>query len=273
MYDKKEYDSSRKNRKKRKKECKEESKINRKMVINIAIVMLITIALIYTAYSKYQSYKNQNLYSEAKPIAIETESNRQFSVEQLKETVADLHATNDDVKAWIQIPNTEINYPMLQYSDNDYYLHRDYNKDYTKYGSIYMNYKSDFSDVNSNIIVYGHNMNDGQMFATLNKYTEEEFYQEHSEFYIVTAEEVFIYEIFGVFNSKIYKENETGVFRYYQYNNLENESEFQEYIENIQSEQLFESGREPEYGRQIMTLSTCRPGANNNRIVVVAQRK
>lgn len=243
----------------------------RKKYINISIVVLFIVVVSYAGYDMYQSKINQKLYAEAKPLVIETQTQEVVSLEELKAAVKNLEEENQEVVGWIQIPETIVDYPLLQSKDNDYYLRRNYKKEYSKYGSIFMNYKSDLNDKSSNGIIYGHNMSDGQMFATLNEYSEKTFYDEHDFLYIATVDEVYKYEIFSVFNSKVYEEKETGVFRYYNYIDFNDEKVFNEYIDNVKKEQLYDTGREPIYGQQLITLSTCRPGANNNRIVVVAQ--
>lgn len=105
---------------------------------------------------------------------------------------------NEDIYAWITIPDTNIDYPILQHpTEPDYYL--DYNIDGTKGypGCIYSQYlnSKDFSDFNT--VLYGHNMRIGTMFANLHKYEDEEFFETHPYVYIYTPQNVLVYQIFA----------------------------------------------------------------------------
>lgn len=106
--------------------------------------------------------------------------------------------TNKDIYAWIYIPGTKVDYPIVQHpTDNKYYL--DYNLDGTKGypGCIYTeNYnKKDFTDRHT--VIYGHNMKNGSMFATLHRYEDREFFDKNRYIYVFTENDVFVYKIFA----------------------------------------------------------------------------
>lgn len=112
-----------------------------------------------------------------------------------------LYETNEDIYAWIYIPNTNVDYPVLQHPDlNDYYL--DYNLDHSKgypgciYSQVTHNSK-DFTDFNT--VLYGHNMRNGTMFRTLHNFEDETFFNENRYVYIYTPEHVFVYDIFAAY--------------------------------------------------------------------------
>lgn len=102
-----------------------------------------------------------------------------------------------DVAAWIYCPDTKINYPVVQGEDNEYYLHRLVNGEYNIGGTLFMDFRnsSDFSDWNT--IIYGHNMKNGSMFAVLPDYMEQEFYEEHPVWYLLTEECDYRIELVG----------------------------------------------------------------------------
>lgn len=125
---------------------------------------------------------------------------------------ASLQQVNAEVKGWIWIYDTVVNYPLLQSGrNNDAYLHKTYDGTHNSSGSIFMDYRNagDFSDANT--IIYGHNMKNGKMFAVLKKFGNQEFYDGHREFYIMTAEGNRRYEIIAAFQtdalSDIYTRN------------------------------------------------------------------
>lgn len=123
-----------------------------------------------------------------------------------------LQAINREVKGWIWIYDTVVNYPLVHSGqNNDAYLHKTYDGTSNSSGSIFMDYRnaSDFSDANT--IIYGHNMKNGKMFAVLKKFGNQDFYDSHREFYIMTPEGNRRYEIIAAFQtdalSDIYDRN------------------------------------------------------------------
>ena len=112
---------------------------------------------------------------------------------------ASLQEVNSDIIGWLQVEALEdINYPIVQGKDNDYYLHRTTKKTYNFAGSIFLEYqnKPDFSEPHS--IVFGHNMKNGSMFGQLDKFRKPEVYNKSRYFWICTPERNYKYEIFSV---------------------------------------------------------------------------
>lgn len=188
------------------------------------------------------------------------------------EKVKELKQENNEIKGWIKIEGTQINYPLLQSEDNNYYLSHNYKKEKNSCGSIYINSKSNIEDQNANVIIYGHCMKNGEMFANLHKYKQKEYYEEHPEIKIITEEKEETYEIICAFKSRIYYQDEKNVFRYYNQHNFENEEQYNKYIENCKKIQLYETGIEAKYGEQLITLITCEYSQENGRMVVVAKK-
>lgn len=100
----------------------------------------------------------------------------------------ELWQSNEDVIAWIKIPGTNIDYPIVQTTDNDYYLHRDLYGNDSNHGTIYLDYESNQDFNGYNHILYGHNMKDGSMFKDVVKYKDPDFFKEHQRFEIYTPE-------------------------------------------------------------------------------------
>lgn len=110
---------------------------------------------------------------------------------------ASLKEINENVVGWLYLPDTVINYPVVQGEDNSYYLKRLVDGSYNANGSLFVDYqnKMDFSD--DNTLIYGHHMNSGKMFATLVKYKDQEFYDAHPVAYFLTEEKDYKIEIFS----------------------------------------------------------------------------
>lgn len=186
--------------------------------------------------------------------------------------LSELYSQNSDLIAWINIPDTNINYPVMQTKDDpDYYLHKGFDKEYSDYGCPYVAENCDVDRPSDNIIVYGHNMVVGVMFAQLEKFEDKDFWSEHKEFSFYTLHEKRKYEIFAVFKTTVYDEN-TDEFKYYQFVDSSDKEDFNAYVDKCKSLALFDTDVEVKYGDKLITLSTCEYSGDNSRLVVVAKQ-
>ena len=140
-------------------------------ILNFILILLIIIFILSSYnyfHNLFEDKKNNNLYQEIiNDYTIINEDDNSNEINDYID-VKKLKEVNSDVKGWISIPNTNINYPILQGSNNNYYLNRDINKEYNRNGSIFMDYRNhEFND--NNTIIYGHNMNTEAMFSDLIK--------------------------------------------------------------------------------------------------------
>ena len=136
------------------------------------------------------------------PIPLETDAEGKTTVKAypvLKNPVdfESLKKVNEDIIGWIRVNALDISYPIAQSTDNDYYLHRTFERVDNFAGCIFMEYQnhSDFSDKNT--IIYGHNMKNGSMFGTLRKFYEDEVYEKAPYFWIYTPDKIYRYDIFS----------------------------------------------------------------------------
>lgn len=248
---------------------------NKKYILVPLIILLITL-LCYLFYNFYINMRDKKLSENLQnglTNCISTNEINNDMHNELIEKVKELQKENEDVKAWIKINDTNINYPVVQANDNDYYLYRNYKKENSNYGSIFIDSNSNIENPNSNIIMYGHNMKDGSMFKDLLKYADEEYYNNHKYIEFVTNTSSSTYEIIAVFKSRIFYKNEKNVFRYYQCTNLNNEQDYNYYVNNCKELSLYDTGVNAEYGEQIITLITCEYSSENGRMVVIAKKK
>ena len=236
------------------------------IILVIAFIASITYILLYFYNFNKDEEQNQDLVRDFTTEEI-SKVNSEF-VEKIKE----LQQENSDVKGWIRIDGTKINYPLVQTTDNDYYLTHNYIKENSDYGSIFLNRISNLKDISSNVIIYGHNMDDGQMFGELLKYENKDFYDEHSIIRIITEESEAEYKIIYAFKSRIFYKDEIDVFRYYRYYNFSNENKYNEYLNNCKELELYDTKVTAKYGEQLITLISCEYSQDNGRIVVVAKK-
>lgn len=182
---------------------------------------------------------------------------------------AELYTMNTDTVGWVRIDGTRINYPVMQTQDSqDYYLKRDFYKEYSIDGSIYVREQCDVFTPSDNVTIYGHRMNSGAMFADLLNYKDEAFWAENRYIQFDTIREHHTYEILSVF--KISTSADNG-FQYHTFVDMD-QAQFTEYVAQCKDRALYDTGVTAEYGDKLITLSTCEKGNSNMRVVIVAKR-
>jgi len=186
----------------------------------------------------------------------------------------DLYLANQDIIGWIKIDGTGVDYPVMQtQSENEYYIHRDFNRESSSSGTPFMDASSDIFIPTSNFLIYGHNMKNGTMFHDILKYDNEAFYEKHRTFRFDTIYKggQGTYEVIAAGYSEIYPENSQN-FKYYQYADLTSKEEFYEYVQGVKSLTPYEIEATAEYGDQLVTLSTCAYHTDNGRFFIVGKR-
>lgn len=183
-----------------------------------------------------------------------------------------LYAKNSDLVGWISIEDTDIDYPVVQSDDNDFYLRRNFDKNTDNNGAIFMDYRSDAVNVTTNTILYGHNMNSGLMFGGLSKYLEEDYYNKHKtiKFNSIYVEKE--YEVVAVCLSQVANQTDNN-FRYYNFIQAENEAQWAAFVDNINALSIFTGHVDLEVGDEVLTLSTCNNYIEDGRLFLVAKRK
>lgn len=188
------------------------------------------------------------------------------------EKYAKLHAENEDMVGWLEIPGTSINYPVMQRAGNEYYLHNDFYGEEDRHGCLFVKDIADVDTPGDCFIIYGHNMKDGTMFGDLDEYRSENYYKEHSLLKFDSLYEEREYEIMAVFLSHVYKEGEEG-FRYYEFYTADTEEVFEDFYGNVMGQSLYDTGVSAAYGDTFLMLSTCAYHEEDGRLVVVAKQK
>ncbi len=174
-----------------------------------------------------------------------------------------LQATNEDVIGWIVIPDSEIDYPLLQGEDNEYYLNAAWDGTHNIAGSIFMECRNNTNFSDFNTIIYGHNMRNGSMFASLKDYSEQEYYEKHPEIYIVDENGVKRYEVVSAYYADVTWDTYRLVFN--------DEVTKQKLLEFSTAQSEIETELTPNVKDRILTLSTCTGhGDYNYRWVVQA---
>jgi sortase B len=174
---------------------------------------------------------------------------------------------NPDVCAWIRIPGTVTDYPILQSTDTEdgYYLTHDIDRESNIYGALYIEKLNNKRFSDSNTIVYGHNMRDGSMFGSLKKYNDQAYFQEHGTIQIYTPEEKRTYQIVAAYR---YPAEHLPTF--FDFSTAEGSSAYFAQIPEFVRNTGGNIRSDAEIKSPLLTLSTCTPGSKKMRYLVQA---
>lgn len=190
---------------------------------------------------------------------------------EVLEEYKNLLIKNKKLIGWIKIDDTNIDYPVMQTTDNEYYLDHNTEQEYDKNGAIFMDKDCDVIKPSTNYILYGHHMLNGKMFGKLYLYQKESYYKEHPYINFDTIYEKGTYQVMYVFRSKVYMETEIA-FKYYQFIDANSAQEFDSNMQEMAEMSLYDTGVTARYGDQLLTLSTCDNQSTDGRFVVVAKK-
>jgi sortase B len=172
---------------------------------------------------------------------------------------------------WVRIPGTGIDYPVVQTTDNEFYLTHNYKGDKDVKGAIYMDYRNDGIGQDRNYILYGHKMIDGSMFSDLVYYVQDGSYERYFNNYNTVKydnyEEETEWKIFSVYVVDLDKEE------YYLYTNYSEDKKFQEFIDRAYRKSILDTDIEVTIEDEIMTLVTCSFWYENSRVIIHAVRQ
>lgn len=173
-----------------------------------------------------------------------------------------LKAVSEDIVGWVAIEGTRVNYPVVRGIDNEYYLKRMIDGKRNSAGSIFMDYRNapDFTDVNT--VLYGHNMNNGSMFADIREYRSQEFYDEHPTLMVMTPDGNHLYEVVAGYVASV----DMPAWQI----EFESDEDVMKWAQKALKRSDFVSTVELKPGDRYLTLSTCTYERDNARYVLVA---
>lgn len=220
--------------------------------IKMFLLLVLLFSLIYCAFNVYKIYKEEKDANKIKEELIEIIDIPDIPSEEpeFKVNFTELAKINSDVVGWIVVEGTQINYPIVQGNDNSFYLNHSYDKKWSGFGSIFMDYTSskDFSDYNT--FIYGHHTKDGSMFGEIYKYMDYDFYREHPSFKLYTPDGNYNVKIFSAYVANTESESYNQ-----KYSSLE---EYKNYIDFVISKSNYNTNMEIDSAREkIITLYSC----------------
>ena len=189
---------------------------------------------------------------------------KELTVPTMKNPIdfSELQQVNEDIAGWLRIRALDISYPVVQGEDNDYYLHRTFEKEDNFAGCLFVNCDNDRDFTDQNTIIYGHNMKNGSMFGKLKQFREEETYNKSKYFWMFTPDLIFQYRIFSAMVV-----NKTGL----AYQTFYSDEDFNEWINKaFEGSEVENSGIQVTSDDHVVTLSTC-TGDDSTRFVVMGK--
>ena len=243
--------------------------MKKKRILNIVIYLILFLVLICSGFKLYFWYKDKKNNDETTEqlknnVKLEKIKNDNSNNEKYIVDFKKLKSENSDVVAYIKVNNTNIEYPIVKTSNNNFYLNHSFDKSKNSRGWIFADYKNKFDNTDKNIVIYGHNMRDGSMFGSLKNILDEEWYNntENMNITFLTENGNYIYKVFSIY--KIESED------YYIKTNFKNDADYEKFLNIIKNRSIKNFDINLNINDKIITLSTC---ANNNKYRVVLHAK
>lgn len=243
-----------------------------------AILILATLSLVASIYFYYDgiapdpSKRLMEKISKETTSEVEvTETSTEIPMNTKSEEISALQEINTDVLGIIEVPGTNINYPILKSVDNGDYLYRDIYKKGNKNGSVFMDYECPDLSTPDNVIIYGHNMKNTNMFSDLLNYRDGNYFEEHNEIVLYDGSTERKYEVVGALVMDL-----TDKESFFQFNSFINKSEEMntaDYLKEIETRALHFKDIEVTPEDKLITLSTCAYDSDNARFLIVGVEK
>jgi len=204
--------------------------------------------------------------------AVEKQENGKTAEELTLEYYKKLKQQNEHFVGWISIPGTSLDYPVVHTpQDIEYYLRRAFDGSYAVSGTPFL---GEGCDINStNVLIYGHRMNNDTMFTSLLDYAKKDYWENHKEIRFDTVDKLQTYEVFAAFYIDIPFENDDSAFHWYNYSGDIQGETFAEYVNQVKAHAYYDTGIEVAEGDKLITLTTCAYNDETQRFVVVAKLK
>lgn len=246
-------------------------------------------AVIYYGLHRYDSYHNDKIKEQAGEIAyfrdnteekVPAEPSSDMNSASRSGNKAEkssainfggLAKLNQDISAWLCIPGTVIDYPVVVSDQENYYLRRDLKGKYSFHGTLYFSGKEGEYENRTNWLIYGHHMKDGSMFAGLMNYENPSYAEKYNTIYLYTKSEDFLYRVVGAFKTDVSEDNEEA-FRYSQYLSIQTKQKWEDFLDHYHDCKLYDLQGTIRFGDRLLMLSTCEYSTENGRLVVLCKR-
>ena len=243
-------------------------KKGKRVILGFIIVIIIVLNL-YAVYFMLErnNDKKETLYMlevidnnvDIKEDKINSDINDNETIKTIDLDLNNLKSINSDTVAYLKVESTNINYPVVQSNDNEYYLNHSFNKNKNQEGWIFLDYRNNINDLDNNTIIYGHNRLTGTMFGTLKNLLNKSYQESTNHYiYLTTENNNYVFEVFSTYITS----NES----YYLKKTFKDNNEYLEFLNTLKSRSTYNFNIELNSNDKIITLSTC--SGSNDRMVV-----
>ena len=260
------------------------SEIVRKIVLSLAIVCLVVSGGYLINYYIIEPFRESKQAEELAGLIKTTAENADDPWEEIRKnhpdvdypegmnpSFSELYAINNEFAGWISIPALNINYSVLQTTDNEKYLRRDIYGNRTAYGVPFFDYRNSMTTLDRNTIIFGHNMrHDDKIFGTLEEYRTIEGFKKAPLIGMSTLYGDYTFKVYAVFISNSEASDDNGHIFNYIFTNAGSEK-FSAYIREIDKRKLYTTGVDINENDKILTLSTCCYDFEDGKLVVVGR--
>lgn len=232
-----------------------------------ASVFVFSAFMLFSNISKGK--KEQAVFDEMSQAVHQLEENTTTEDDSnlLAEHYSSLKEQNEDFIGWVKIEGTALDYPVMHTPRNpEYYLRRSFDKSYAISGTPFMDAECTLDD--NAVMIYGHHMKNGTMFAPLHNFKDKAFWEDHKNIYLDTVDERRTYEIVSAFYTEV---DDNQAFPYYSYIGNLSAEDFEYYCDNVMRLSLYDTGAVITAEDKLITLSTCSYHHEYGRLVVVAR--
>lgn len=240
-----------------------------KVFFLIALIAFIVSAAYITNY--FLSAKHQDgIIDEARSVWYEeTQTNDDTELSAIELLLKE----NSDFKGWITVPNTKIDNPIYQTDNNDFYLTHNQQKQKSAYGALFFDSKNVIteSETDKNLVIYGHHMKNGSMFANLTKYKELSFYKQNPTVEFATLYGNGTYKVYAAFVLNASKADDNDYIYNISRKSFIDDNDFDSWVNEARERSLINTGVDVKNGDNIITLVTCTYDFDNARFVVMAR--
>ena len=243
------------------------------LILIYTFSILVIIGLIYVPNQKTVTLRGTNIYGDTSSEAVqdrqESSSSKvgnlyqKYGMTDIRDiNFNELRETNPDVKLWIMVDGTNINYPVVQTNNNDYYLKHNILKRYSTDGRIYLDYRNNMNN-DRNTIFYGHNLLNKTAFGSISKmFTKNYLNKSNHEIYVIDEKNIYVYKVFSVYYSKPV----TDYLQIEFYN-----EEYLNFLNGLKSKSKFNFNESLSVEDKIITLSTCTDDNSGRKVVHAKQ--
>lgn len=257
-------------------------RVIRNIVVTLAALAIVA-CIAVLGYNYAQTRLNARQFDQAATLLAEGKSAKDLTAvqkkypdvtfpEDMNPAFGELYAQNQDLVGWVSVPGTALNYPVVQTDNDSFYQNHNFKKAASPYGTPFLSYKNDASELDLNNVLYGKNAEKApRVFGELEAYRDMEFFKKNPVIRYDTLTESYQFKVYGVFLTNSAPEQDNGYVFDYTVPNLGTVESFAGYIDQINQRRLYDTGVDILSSDKVLTLSTSVDDFEGARLVVVAR--